>query len=619
MKNVPLFIALLSCVIFVPIVVAENRLEELIVISSRNPMPLRQVGASVSVVTQSDIELLGSLSLGDLLRNEVGIAVDNSGGAGKTTGLRIRGEESFRTLVMVDGMDISDPTAPQVSPQVQHVINSGGLGRIEVLRGPQGFIYGADAGGVINLFTRQERDGASAELSAEYGRYNSSNINAYIAAGDQSVDVYLSVAEQQTDGFNSRTVDLQNEQDGYDNTTVHGKLGLTISDELRAQLVVRNVDADAEFDGFDENDNHDQRSLFEQMSSRLSLDYQGKLMTSSVALSYADIERQSVVAADVVFATEGELKKAEYLGSALLSDGMQLLIGVDHEEEIIERELQRDLQRSQKGVFTELQATFEDSTTLTAGARYDDNDDFGSHTSVRATLAHVTPLNEAVDFKIRSSIGSGFRAPSLAEIAYNEGPFAFGQAAATFLSEENSSGYDVGFEFFTTEGAEIGLTYFNQQIENEIFFDLINFSGYLQADGKSSAEGIELYLDYPINPLISLKSNATFNKTETTEALPRIRRPEKVANIGAEFRLVNSDLVVFVNLRVVRDAVNEIFGLGRVDLDDYEVLNITANYQLTPQVAIFARIDNAADADYEEVTTYNTAGASAYGGIRLTF
>ena len=85
-----------------------NKLEEIVVTSSRVPMPLRQIGTSVSVITQQEITERGFNSLSDVLRTQPSMSVTNSGGAGQQTTLRIRGEEGFRTLVLLDGIDLSE-------------------------------------------------------------------------------------------------------------------------------------------------------------------------------------------------------------------------------------------------------------------------------------------------------------------------------------------------------------------------------------------------------------------------------------------------------------------------------------------------------------------------------
>ncbi len=104
-------------------------LEEVVVTSSRVPMPLRQVGTSISVITQEEIAQLGFSSLYDVLRTQPAVSVTNTGGAGSATALRIRGEEGYRTLVLLDGIDISDtsgaPGQPALRAAAQFRVYSG--------------------------------------------------------------------------------------------------------------------------------------------------------------------------------------------------------------------------------------------------------------------------------------------------------------------------------------------------------------------------------------------------------------------------------------------------------------------------------------------------------------
>src|SRR5688572_15430191 len=131
-----------------------NPLEVIVVTSNRVLVPMRRIATSVSVITAEDIEAHGNLSLVDVLRQLPAIGTTNNGGAGKSTSLTIRGEENFRTLTILDGIRLSDPSGPQVYSQLEHLLGSG-IGRVEVLRGPQGLGYGADAGGILNISSRQ--------------------------------------------------------------------------------------------------------------------------------------------------------------------------------------------------------------------------------------------------------------------------------------------------------------------------------------------------------------------------------------------------------------------------------------------------------------------------------
>ncbi|MFT5082138.1 MAG: vitamin B12 transporter [Lentisphaeria bacterium] len=594
---------------------AEKKLEEVVVTSSRTATPLREVGVSVTVVELEEIQLRGYSSLVDVLRSQPGITASNAGGPGKVSTVRIRGEEGFRTLVMIDGVSVSDPTSPQVGPQLQHMSASSDIEKVEILRGPQGFIYGADAGGVVNIFTRTPERGIEAQTSVVFGRYDSSLVNAFVAAGSTVGDASLSVNKQKTDGFNANTNDQTEDRDGYDNTTLHSKFGWNISEKLKARLIVRDVDAESEYDAcgfFDPEDNCLEK--FKQTTARLSADYKGSTFSHTLGFANTDIDRENFAGDLPSFAFAGNTTKADYVGSVAIASDVRLVMGADAGTEHVDVEGGDDLERDQSALFAELRTELLDSFYINGGIRADDNEDFGTHTSVRLTAAFVQALGALSNVKYRASVGNGFRAPSLYELAYNAN-WAFGDAAQTDLSEENSEGFDVGVDYYSAAGITLELTYFNQTIEDEIYFDLVDFSGYLQDLGSSSSKGFEFGLEYPVTAWLALQGNIMFNKTKTSEGLQRISRPEKSGSAGAKFTLLSDKLSLLASLRFARDAV----GTVRETLDDYEVLDISASYRVNKTVEFFGRIENATDEDYQEITGFNTSDRAAYAGARLKF
>ena len=125
---------------------------EEVVVSSRTPDLIDQIGVSVSVLDEDTMQSLGYPDLASLLDTQPGVTVTMDGGYGKAAAVRIRGEEGYRTRIVLDGINIADPSSPQVSPRIEHLVSSG-LTRVEILRGPQGLLWGADAGGVILMST----------------------------------------------------------------------------------------------------------------------------------------------------------------------------------------------------------------------------------------------------------------------------------------------------------------------------------------------------------------------------------------------------------------------------------------------------------------------------------
>ena len=89
-------------------------------------------------------------------------------------------------------------------------------------------------------------------------------------------------------------------------------------------------------------------------------------------------------------------------------------------------------------------------------------------------------------------------------------------------------------------------------------------------------------------------------------------------NIGLRYSALNDRLNINGFYRISRDATDDIFGTP-VDLDDFEVLDISASYRLSDNFSIYARLENATDEDYEEITGFNSPARAAYVGFRFNF
>jgi vitamin B12 transporter len=440
-----------------------------------------------------------------------------------------------------------------------------------------------------------------------------------VSGGGDRGDFFLSFTDFATDGFNAQSADtLLRDEDGAGNTTLHAKLGWNASDALRVQLVARDIEAATDYDGcFDPATFatvHDCTSTTEQTTYRLSADFAGERLSHAFGYSNVAIVRDDFAGAAAAFATDGELGRLEYTGTFKRSEALALVYGLELQDERVVA-ANDVLRRDQRGYYAEYQGAFAGALFVSLGARYDDNDDFGSHTSARASAAYVQALGAGRSLKYRASVGTGFRAPSLAEIAYNSGPFAFPPAAGVALAEERSRGFDLGLEYAAASGARYEIAYFDQEIEDEIYFDLIGFSGYLQSPGTSSSQGVELAADLPLGARWRVLANFTHNDAESSSNERRLRRPKNLGNVGALYRAASSRFELLANYRVSHDSID----VGGVALDDYEVLDLSASYDVNAALEIYGRIQNATDASYQEVLGHNTAGRSIYAGARWRF
>jgi vitamin B12 transporter len=126
-----------------------RQVEPVVVTATKVETPIEQLGAAVSIISGEDFTTYHYETVGDALRQIPGLDVQRSGSLGKLTTLSIRGANSNQVQILVDGVRVKSPTTGQVdlsdlSPDL--------IERIEIIRGPQSTLYGADAmGGVVNI------------------------------------------------------------------------------------------------------------------------------------------------------------------------------------------------------------------------------------------------------------------------------------------------------------------------------------------------------------------------------------------------------------------------------------------------------------------------------------
>lgn len=587
-------------------------LEEIIVVANRAPVPLKQIGISVSVLNQADIAARGNQTITDVIRQLPAVGASRAGGVGAATSIRIRGEEGFRTLVRFDGLKLADPSGVQVLPQMEHIVSSG-IDRVEVLRGPQGLSFGADAGGVINITSRQGSQGLQGNLDTQTGSFGTTQVAGNLSGGNSLADFFISASSLSSDGFNAReSDDVRRDDDGYDNDTIHARFGLNVTENIRLDLVHRDVDADSQFDGCFGGDN-DCNSIYELQATRLAAVYSNEQMNHSLAYSTTESDRDSLALGVSTFASLGELTRWEYVGQLNSLEGIDLVFGADLEEEN-----NNGVTRDNAGYYVEALSDFSDTLFFTAGVRQDDNDDFGEHTSYRATAAYLLDLGSSNTLKFKTSFGTGFRAPAPSEVAYNAGAFASPPASLVTLKEENSEGFEIGVEYYGGSRIKLEATYFDQEIEDAIFFDLAGFSGYLQDIGTSVSQGVELSGNIDLSDQWILQANYTFNDTERPNGEQRVRRPENLMNIGISYNSRNDRLHFNAFYRSSADSIDEVRG-SLVSLDNFGVMDINATYTLNDNVELYARIENVLDEEYQEIFDFNSADRGSYVGLRLNF
>ncbi len=109
------------------------------------------------MITSQQMAARQDRTVPDALSTVPGLNVVQTGGPGGQTSVFLRGTNSNHVKVLIDGIDVSDPSNPNDSFDFGQLL-TGDIERIEILRGPQSGLYGSDAiGGVINIVTRKAK------------------------------------------------------------------------------------------------------------------------------------------------------------------------------------------------------------------------------------------------------------------------------------------------------------------------------------------------------------------------------------------------------------------------------------------------------------------------------
>ena len=597
--------------------IAES-IDETVIVADRIETTIDSLAVSVNVIDRELISALGSATLPQLLRSQVGISTTQTGGMGAVSGIRVRGQDAFRTRVLIDGIDISDPSSPQIAPRMEHIA-SGALERIEVLRGTQGLLWGADAGGVIALTSREGSDRPSIELTAELGGYGFETESLVASSGTLSYGELTAVLNHiEMDGFNALKSDNQlADKDGYNNDSYH--LSYTTSEwqGWSATLSAREVDARTDYDScgrFDENfsfiSSNDCSDGYNNETRGAVVRHKGENQSTQIRMSESDSDRAYFTDGLFQFALQGSNEQLSVSHNRSLTDSYDLTVGFDQDEQSYDDGFGTARSRGNDAMFLNIRR-LGDTATLSAAVRSDDNDDFGRHNSWRLTALTDTGI-DGVAFK--AAYGTGFRAPSPYEVGSNQSPWALADARETPLSEEKSRGWEIGLRG-GSDTLAWELTYFDQEVSDAIVYryDPSLFAGgYLQLPGTSQFSGIEATATWALEDGISIEGFVSDLSAEDADGDGLPYRPETQVQMSARFSDDKSEWLLLA--RYTSDRHD---GFGTT-LNNYTVVDASFRYAVSNSVKVSLRAENVTNEGYSDIVGYRSAGRTMYLGLNIS-
>jgi vitamin B12 transporter len=527
---------------------------------------------------------------------------------GGTTGVFMRGAAPSSTLVLIDGVQVKSNTSGSFDFSNLQMDN---IERIEILRGPQSSLWGADAvGGVINIITKRGKGKPTHTLTFEGGSFSTFKETLGSSGSIKQFDYSVSASRTDSEGFSAFNEERgATEDDGYQNTTLSSKMGFNFLEDGRVELIGRYTKARSEFDGLNlafvlsDSPNHILRNetFYFALPIQKSITpwWDAKLNTN---MNYEELDTKDPTFGDSVILSrtytvdfQNNISLGKY-ASAIFGFEHQVTDGYNNSNNI-------SLKNRSQGYYLQGNLNWEDRAFLTAGIRQDVNSQFDNSFTYKVEGAYRF---KSWGTKLRAAYATGFRVPSVNEVLF---PF-FGNIN---IQPEESDNWEVGFEQkLAGDRVTVGANYFYTDFKNLIIFDLATFVA--QNIGEATSKGIEAFAKFSILNNLSLITNYTWNQAvdESTGSL-LIRRPRHTfsATMHHTWKEKLSTLVT-VNYRS-----KMVSGTGLVG--ERTIVRAALSYPLNNNWRLTARGENLFNEKYEESLGFGTAGISGYAGFTYTF
>jgi vitamin B12 transporter len=612
-------------------------LEEVVVSATKTPVPVNQLTSAVEVIKGEDLERKKIKTVIDALRLAQGVMVTQTGGPGTLATVGIRGASTAQTLVVMDGTILNSPTAGLFD---FGNLTTDNIERIEILRGAQSMLWGSDAmGGVINIITKKGTGPPTASAFIEYGSFVTLREGAQVSGTKGPFDLSASVTQWDTNGFSAVNYKRgATERDGFHNFQTSARAGVALPNDGRLDLNLRWWKSHVDFDSAFGN------SAFDVFGST-TLDHRLILSGSYDQPITSWWSQKLTLARDREFAVNlaGSVQRdltTGVLGPAfpgrsdletlnhrlewqhnfqiakplLLTTGYQFREGVGDSPDF--SATSRSKVVSSHAGFAEAQATILDRILFTGGVRQDSYNVFGSATTYRVTGGYL--LNET-GTKFRGSYATGFRAPTINDLFFPD-------FANPHLRPEKSRGLDVGVDQrFLNDRLQLSVGYFWNRFRDLIQFvaspncplDTAPFGACALNVSNAATKGWETSAKFALFKNLSLQAQYSNTLTRNLDnGLRLARRPVDQASVGLSYQPIDP-LRFNLEYRLVGGRVND--AANTQSMHSFDVVNVSASYNVTKQWQIFGRVDNLFNKDYEEVLFFGAPIRSVWAGVKFTY
>jgi vitamin B12 transporter len=576
---------------------------ELVVTATRLPSPIDLI-TGARVVDRAELEARQTPFLEDVLATIPGVTITQQGAFGGLAAIRIRGAGPDKTLVLVDGVPVGDPSDPNGAFDPSS-LQTADVERIEVLSGPQGALWGSEAvGGVISITTRSI-DGLRAE--AEGGSL--STARGFLGGGvaRDAFAVSGSVSGFSTDGVSKAASGT--ERDPL--RTLTGDLSgrVRVASWLEIDAKAHSTYADAHIDGFPPPDfilaDTPDKYVTHAWSGYVRATAQDPWgFTERLSFSDYDLHREFISDFPGKYGADRQVFRGTVEKGAA-GDAFGFIAGAERNQTRADLNGDPTTDLSDTSIFGVVRDRVLEPLTLTGALRYDDPSRYAARATGRVSAAWVVGAGVVVT----GSAGSGYKIPTISEAVCD---FCF--TAPVPLRPERAEGYDVRLGWRSADGrVTTALTGYRMNIRDQIAYvdgRYINIS-------RTRSTGFEAEADVVLIQGLRLKLGLADERAVDATTGARLLRVPRVTGSASLF-WDDGPWTAALSIRSESSEPDtDVDGFSPVTRPGFTVADLSGSYRLTEHITLTARVGNLADKRYQQSFGYGEPGRTAFLGLRF--
>ena len=574
---------------------SDDNLLRILITPTRFESKINQTASNVIIIDRQDIENSNSNSLSEILDSQPGISSGNQGGVGQTSSYFIQGFEKKYISILIDGVSYADNTATQ-SETYLNSISLDEIERIEILKGPQGSIYGSSAaGGVISIITKaNSKKGMNTSFQSNFGSYGTASSTLNTGYSAEKWDLNLSINGMHSDGFSAKNAVEEEENDSFNSAKTSLKGSIKNDNNLKFFVTLRQIDSKTQYDsGFTTNDFNKLR----QTAGSIKIEKKINKIDSFIQLA-----KQRTVRQFGIYQYYGDTFNFDFLNQYNISSNHNVTMGFEYDDEKYnDKTLRADKDRH--SFVTGVNGNLNNNVGYDFSLRKENDSTYGTQKSTRTEAYYL--FNPSLRLALSNS--TGFRNPSLYETFS-----AYGTRTLTPETTETKRITISGKTKIINGG--YSLNAYKSKISNLIASDSNSNYIYYNADGDTNISGIEGNVNSKLGD--KLFSNfgfvTTHKKTSNNKKNQLLPRYSLSGSLNYDF---NKNYNLSTNLNYSEGS----YDTSNVELPSYTVVGLKANYKINNKTKLNLSVVNIFDEDYVINRGYNTSGRALYLGFKLEF